>query len=651
MEKAAALPENKGRLKKDGQWWTYDGEPVTIKFYIRVDDPNGRLRAGEYIAQQIEKAGIRVERLLWDRTKSTPVVYGGRPEDWEYTIYTEGWGAGATRRFWEHIVAQMYAPWYGYMPGGFSDGWKYENEEIDRLTQDAYNGKFLTEEEYWDFALQALELGLEDSVRIYLCYQNQYFVANKDKFNGRFAYGLGDGLSKYSLVTADTKDKVVRATQFSAQGSLFMSAWDPIGPDGFNDTYSRYIVEPLYDAPAFESPASGMFEFATVYPIDVDSSVSRDEEGDLVGHIEVPANAVMYDSGSRKWVEVGPGVTSFSKGTYGLREGKFHHGIPVSMVDFIYASAFAEDWSTEDYEGDPYYSRAYASYVGGAKVGVGTVYDFENNQITSYFDFQFPADENRVAGRGAPRFSTSANAGIGVSWEISEALARIVINGGASGEKYAFDASTQGAVEVDVIRPTCVADIKAELQKMVAEKHVPVYIEDYITAEEAVARYQAAIDFIDRYGHAYISNGPFVLTSLDFTANFVELTANRDESYPFAPDYWMEEFRTSRLQIDELDIPAIASRGEDVVVDIYVSTIEYPEKDGEPAVDGNVQLFLLTDDEEIEFEVYPMRAGRFVSEISGEVTKNLAPGSYTVMALASAEGAVPSTVTVTILLY
>ena len=651
MEEAAALPENQGRLKKEGQWWTYDGEPVTIKFYIRVDDPNGRLRAGEYISQQIEKAGIRVERLLWDRTKSTPVVYGGSPENWEYTIYTEGWGAGATRRFWEHIVAQMYAPWYGYMPGGFSDGWKYENEEIDRLTQAAYNGKFLTEEEYWDLALKGLELGLEDGIRIYLCYQNQYFVANKDRFNERFAYGLGDGLSKYTLVTADTKDKVVRATQFSAQGSLFMSAWDPVGPDGFNDTYSRYIAEPLYDAPAFESPASGMFEFATVYPIDVESNVTRDEEGELVGHVEVPANALMYDSATKEWVEVGPGEKAFSKGSYGLLPHKFHHGVPVTMVDYLYAAAFSEDWSREDYEGDPYYSAAYASYVGGADVGVGTVYDFENNQITNYFDFQFPADENRVAGRGAPSWSTSANAGIGVSWEVVEALARMVVNGGASGEKYVFDASTQGAVEVDVIRPTCVADIRAELEKMIAEKHVPVYIKDFITAEEAVARYQAAIDFIDKYGHAYISNGPFILTGLDFTANFVELTANRDEGYPFAPDYWMEQFRSTRLEIEAVDMPAMASRGEDVLATVFVQAIEYPEKEGEPSEYGNVQVKLITDEKEYELKVDVMRAGTFIAEIPGELTNTLEPGIYTVVAIASAEGAVPSTYTVTIMLY
>ncbi len=650
MQQAAKLPENQGKLTKVGDWWTFNDEPVTIKFYIRVDNP-GLVKEGEYLTQQIEKAGIKVEQLLWDRSKMMATVYGGKPEDWGYTIYTEAWGAGATRRYWEHIVAQMYAPWYGYMPGGFADGWKYQHDKLDQLTQDAYNGKFLTEEEYWDMALEGLELGLDEAVRIYVAYQTDYFVANKDRFNSRFAYGLGDGLTKYTLVTADTTDGIVRATQYSAQGSLFMAAWDPIGPDGFSDTYSRNVVEVLYDAGAIESPASGEWEFNRAYPLDVNSDVTRNDEGELVGHIEVPANALTYDSAEKKWVEVGPDQTSFSSGVYGLRLGNYHHGIPVSMVDYLYADAFAEDWINVDYEGDPYYSEGYASYVGGMDIGVGTVYDFENEQIANYFDFQFPANENRVAGRGVPTWKTSANAGIGVAWEVVEALARMVVNGGESGENYSFESGTDGAVEVDVIRPTCVADIRVELAEMIAEKHVPVYIEDFITAEEAVVRYQAAVDFIDQYKHAYISNGPFILTNVDFTANFIELTANRDESYPFEAGYWMEELKTTRLEIDAFDVPSMAAKGEDLLLDVFVSSIVYPDKDGVPAEEGNVEVTLMANDKEYSYKAVVTRSGVFLGEIPGEVTAELEAGSYTVMAIATAEGAVPSTFTTTIMLY
>jgi peptide/nickel transport system substrate-binding protein len=91
LGKAASLPELQGRLVKQGDWWTFDGEPATIKFLIRVDDPD-RLKYGQYIANQIEKAGIKVERLLWDRSKCGTIVYNSDPADYKWNIYTEGWG-------------------------------------------------------------------------------------------------------------------------------------------------------------------------------------------------------------------------------------------------------------------------------------------------------------------------------------------------------------------------------------------------------------------------------------------------------------------------------------------------------------------------------------------------------------------------------
>lgn len=651
MNQAAQLPENRGKLQKEGEWWTFNGEPVEIKFFIRVDDPTGRMRLGEYASQQIEKAGIKVERMLLDRSKFWGMVYAGNAEKWEYTIYTEGWGAGATRKWWEHILAQMYAPWWGYMPGGFGDGWKYKHEQLDQITQRAYNGQFLTIDEYWDLALTAQEIGIEEALRLYVTYQNQYFVANKARFNNRFAYGLGDGLTKYTLVTADTPDGIVRATQFSSRGNLFMSAWNPVGADGFGDVYSRYIAEPLYDAQAFESPASADILFNRAYPLDIHTDVSGDQEGNVVGHVEIPASALVYDPVEEKWVEIGPGKTAFTKGVYGLRLSNFHHGIPATLVDYLYSEAFAQEWATEDFEGDPYYDEGYGKKLGEADVTVAHEYDFANQQITHYFDYQFPPDESRVGFRGAPTLSTSANAGIGVVWEISEALARMVVGGGASGENYSFSQGIEGALEVDVIRPSTVVDIRAELIEMIAEQHVPVSIKDYVTPAEAVTRYQAAVDFIDQYGHAYISNGPFYISRLDYDANFVELTAFRDETYPFEPGYWMEQLRTTRLVVDRVGLPVMVEKGEQFMVTANVSEIIYPEVESSPATAGDVKVLLIAGEEELEFNAEAVKTGIFRAVIPADAIAGLESGSYTIVVIASAEGALPSTKTESIVIY
>ncbi|MGP1438879.1 MAG: ABC transporter substrate-binding protein, partial [Treponema sp.] len=114
LEEAAQLPNNKGKLVKNNKFWQYEGKDILVKFFIRVDDATGRLPAGRYIADQIEKAGIKVERLEWDRSRSSDSVYGANPADYICTMYTEGWSAGATRRWWDVTVCQMFAPFYGY---------------------------------------------------------------------------------------------------------------------------------------------------------------------------------------------------------------------------------------------------------------------------------------------------------------------------------------------------------------------------------------------------------------------------------------------------------------------------------------------------------------------------------------------------------
>ena len=184
MEKAAQLPELKGRLVKGEKWWTFDGEPVTLKFALRADDPNGRVKEGMYIANQVEKCGIKVDRMVLARQKCYDLAYFGDPADLGWHLYTEGWGAGATRKWWGVTVVQMYSSVWSYYPGGNNpDFWNYKNETIDELAVNAYNGNVLTEEDYWDAMLKSVELGMKDAIRLQVVDTMDYYVANSEKFN------------------------------------------------------------------------------------------------------------------------------------------------------------------------------------------------------------------------------------------------------------------------------------------------------------------------------------------------------------------------------------------------------------------------------------------------------------------------------------
>ncbi|MES0329532.1 MAG: hypothetical protein ABUK06_04525, partial [Dehalococcoidales bacterium] len=59
-----------------------------------------------------------------------------------------------------------------------------------------------------------------------------------------------------------------------------------------------------------------------------------------------------------------------------------------------------------------------------------------------------------------------------------------------------------------------------------------------VTPAEAMARYQAGIDWFDQYGLMVISNGPYMLVDFESAAQFAELKAFRDPSYPFKAGEW-----------------------------------------------------------------------------------------------------------------
>ncbi|MFA6657568.1 MAG: ABC transporter substrate-binding protein [Mesotoga sp.] len=651
LEEASKIPENQGRLVERAGKWYFDNEPVTVRFVIRADDPNVRVKIGEYVSLQLEKTGVTVDRLVWERSKASNTAYGSDPADMIWNLYTEAWSAGATRAFWEHIVRQMYSTGGSYMPGRGTEGfWNFRNKELDELIEKAYTGNFLTEEEYWDLALTALEMGLKDAVRLYLCYQDGFYTANSARLVDRFAYGLGDGLNEWSLKTAVTDDKVLFVTQYSSVGALFMSNWDPVGPDGISDTYSANVVGILSDSSSFESPASAI---NTPYRVswtqdDIVTKVERNDEGDVVGMIDVPENAIRFDSETKQWKEVGPGIKSMSMGTYTLLGGNMHQGQPITVNDYLYAYAFRDEWISRDGENDKYYEASYENYMRSSQDTIKGYVVNDDGTITSYFDYNFPASVDRTANWGAPFLGVHRQPFVIVSWEIYEALSEIVANGSKSGTVYAFR-NDPAITQIDVLVPNHVKDIRAKLVELKENGHIPNSLKGLITVEEAQTRYQAAIDFIDKYGHAYISNGPYYLSKYDPTANYAECRAFRDPSYPYEPYFWKEALKTVRLSIDSIEVPAIIAKGMDTSVQVVVAEIEYPSEEVSKASRGSVVVTLITPDGEISFDTVLIEPGIFEAMIPAEAIESLEPGSYNVLAIASLEGAVPaSSVTSTI---
>ena len=647
MREAAALPELRGRLAKASPWWSLDGAPVTVRFVMRADDPSVRLPLGRYVADQIEKAGIKVERVEVDRVKAHALYAETDPRANQWNIYTEGLGSNQTNAYWETVLSQMYAPWASVMPGGNNrDFWNYENPELDRLTSAAVNGQFKDEAEYWSEVQAAASLGMRESVRILLAAKTSYLAAATDRFDRKMAYGLADGIDKWSMYTADVKaetsgadsgKKVLRMTGFSARGALFMSAWDPVGPDGFGDTYSGIVMKEVSDLEMESHPASGIMMGVRATWSAMASSPEK---------TQVPPQAVIWNADNQKW-ESGLTYTKDSAGAYAYQKtanlkarsratfsflfGNWHHGRPVDTNDYRYAIALRYDLSHARSADDRVYNQSYASAV-NPSLARQLGYSFNPDKtITVYGDANFPMDKAQLASLLVPSLQVGAvNSGAVLPWEILESLKAIVAESSASGTAYSFSSDNR-FTEVDLLARKTVQDLKAKLAEFIATKRVPASLAGFLTADEAVRGYRLTLAWLESHGHGYISNGGFLLDRYDPVANTGVLVANRDPAYPFAAGYWDKALRLDYSRIDAL-AAADYRKGQSIKVTATVVRVAYPENSSGPADKADVYVSLITGDREIRVKALAAGVGTYTAEIPASVLDGLEPGLYTVVA-------------------
>jgi len=652
LSAAADLRDNKGRLVKKDGFWNFDGKRVAAKFLIRVDDPTLRLPEGRYLADQIEKAGIKVERLEYDRTKCRAIWNNSDPAAMGWSLYTDAWVGGQTYAFWESSIAQMYAPYGSFMPGyGNASWWNYKNPEIDKLTQDCNNGRVKDVAEYYDKLLRANELGIRDSIRVWIAAQTVYTCSNKAAFNGRMAYGLGDGINNLSFYTADVKPdrqdaKVLKVSEFSAKGDLFMSAWDPIGPNGFSDTYSSGIIKEVSDAETLANPVTGLIMPMRASWSGVKTDIDIAADGKITGKIAVPSEAVLWNAKNSRWesgvnyVDVkGDGTVydyarpaenlAWSTATFAFKLGTWHDGRMMDLNDYRYAIARPYELCVKRGEDDKVFEKSYAGSVNpGLPRAKGFLFN-KDGTITVYGDANYPADQSQLAGLLCPSLMIEAsNYGDIVPWPIHEALKGIVSEGSASKTVYSFN-TDEKLTEVDLLGEKCVADIKAKLVQYAAAKAVPACLVGFVSPDQAAEAYKSAIAFIEKHGHAVISQGGFIFDKYDAANKTAVLVANRDPSYPFEKGYFAKLLATDFLRINKVSL-ATYQRGSALKVTASIADVAFPSGAAKPAAAANVSVTLVGD-KETRVEGRIAKPGMAEALIPAAALDSLKPGSYTVI--------------------
>ncbi|MFQ5761633.1 MAG: ABC transporter substrate-binding protein [Candidatus Bathyarchaeia archaeon] len=588
-----------GARKVEGQWM-YEGEPITINFFIRSDDPR-RKALGDTLAAQLETVGFKVEKNLGDLTKAFSAVYGADPKSGTWHLYTEGWGRSALVKYDTVVIAQMYAPWYSFMPGfGEPTYWNYENEKLDVATKRITTGDFTSKGERDAIIAEATLDGVSEAVRIFVASVIEPYVVNKEMEGVVNDFGAGV-TGRWTLINARTTQPGVPLEIGMKQ--IYQGAWNPVA--GNTDYYATRMWYGVYDPAAWTNPHTG-----EIIPLRTTWTV---ESAGPEGALTVPGDAMVWDVDRGRWKQVGEGVTAISKGTFDLKLANWHHGELMSKADMLFALYFTFEWGTRQGEADLTFDPEYTQR---SEPFVKTLKGFrflDDDTVEVYVDY-WHFDEAFIA--------DYASVWTSLPWEIDAAMEKLVLD-----NKFAYSRSASRAQNVEwlsLIIKSHASEIKKTLQEFSASNHIPPALEGFVTNEEAQRRYNASIEWIEKRGNALVSNGPFYFVDYNPEARTIRIKAFRDPTYPFEAGIW-KNFEIAALpSITNVQVPSLVEIASPATIEVYV------EVAGKPTAEVEVTYLLANPEGRVvtQGQASPTTAGVFRITLPTDLTAALTPGPY-----------------------
>jgi len=503
-----------GAEKIDGVW-NYENKPIEITFFIRSDDPV-RKAIGEILSSELEEIGFKVNKEFGDLNKAYVIVYGSNPAEQKWSLYTEGWGSSGFTRYDSVTLAQMYSPWFSSMPGNNNpSNWNYENDKLDELTQRIYSGEFNDQDERTSIIKDAMKEGVNESVRIFLASKIDQYVVNENVDGVINALGAGVP-SRFTPINVRTDS----GTLDVGVKQIYQAAWNPIG--GLGDTYSNQIWLSITDPILTGHPFSG-----EMMPI---RSTWNVETSGINSSVQVPNDAMKWNSGLERWDEVGDEISAKSKITYDLKFNEWHHGPEMNMNDIIYSIYFLSEWGSEKMENDKTYDSDFspqASQILNTLKGIRII---DENTIEVYTDF-WHFDSGEIASWGSVWSS--------MPWEIMAAMEQIVVDGKSSFSR--TESITKNINWLSLIIPNDANQVKTQLNDFKSNEHIPKSLIQFNPQNNFQnIRYDSSQEWINENNHAVISNGPFYLDRYSPESRMIVIKSFDYGNYLFEQGKWKE---------------------------------------------------------------------------------------------------------------
>ncbi|HEY5729315.1 MAG TPA: ABC transporter substrate-binding protein [Anaerolineales bacterium] len=565
----------------DGKW-NFNGEPVTLIFIIRNDGDGTRLPIGDYVSNQLENIGFTVDRQYKTSSEASPIWIRGNPADGLWHLYTGGWITTAVSRDDGSNFQFFYTPkglgqplWQAYKPAA----------DFDAIGDTLTSNDFSDLAERRDLFAQALELSLKDSVRVWLVDQKAFSPFNQGiSVTADLAGGI-QGAQLWGF-TARYDGQEGGDLTF-AMSDLLVEPWNPVA--GSNWVYDTAPKRATADYGVINDPYTGL-----AWPQRIESASVTVKEGLPVGktldwvsfefapEIQVPADAVAdWDADTQSFITVGEkfpeGVTALRKSVVTYPADFFdtytwHDGSPFSAADFVMYWIMQFDRAKET---SPLYDEGYVSTFDFF------MSNFKGFRITSTdpFTFEYYSD----------LYALDAELNITDSWPaygFGDAPWHMIAMGNraeAAGElAYSADKADANAVEwMSFIDGPSLEVLGRHLDEAEAESFIPyaATLGQYITAEEAAARYANMKTWFGEHGHYWVNSGPYYLDKV-FSVEKT-LTIRQNANYIDLADEWAG-FATPKVAEAEVDGEGRVTIGQEAVFDVFVTF------EGEPYPSGDI---------------------------------------------------------------
>jgi peptide/nickel transport system substrate-binding protein len=612
-----------------GGKWQFNGEPVTLIYLIRSDSDGTRIPIGEYTAAQLEEVGFTVDRQPKTGSEASPIWIGSQPTDGLWHMYTAAWSATILDRDQSNIFQEMYLDSSAQGIPVFLEN--VSDPEFKQLGDALATAQFATIEERHDMMARALELSLQDSLQVFHIDGKNYIPYNNDLVaTADLAAGVeGSSIYPFTMRWRDQEGGTVRwATQ-----DLFAEPWNPIaGSNWAFDQGAIRATNSAYGEVAYD-PYTGL-----VWPMRMERADVLVKEGlpvsktlDWVGlefapEITVPEDAwVDWDAENQVFITAGE---KFPEGSTALRMTtqyypadmfetvKWHDGSNLSSADIVMNMIMTFDRAKP--ESAIYDEQAVPAFDAFMQTFKGFKIVSTDPLVVEYYSDNYSLDAELNINFIFPTYTFAEG-----SWSMIA-----VSNMAEAGGELAYSIDKAGVAEIEqtsYVGGPALEVLNKYLDQAIEEVTIPyaATLGEFLSEEEAAARYQAVKDWYEAQGHFWIGTGPYYLDQAFLTEKSLVLKHFAD--YPDSADRW-SEFGEPKLAEVEIDGPGQVTIGEEAVFDIFIDFDGAPY----PADEIKMAKFLLYDanNEIVAVEEAEMvEDGLYQVVLDAETTAKLEAGS------------------------